>query len=158
MAIWSKNATMNLEEQLLQYSRTPLITKEKIRELAARVDPAERLDPEAEEVDLTEEFVKELVELSCKLSNHRNGNSLEIRDMLIPLEKNFNIKIPGFKDPEEEEVVVRKGRRQETAPGFDETKMERYQTRLERKRAAQKSGAGTYSNIRPGRGRGKRDF
>merc|ERR1712000_782601 len=72
-------------------------------------------DPEAEEIFLSiaDDFVDELVTQACKLAKLRGSSSLELRDIQIVLERQYNIRVPGYSTDE-----VRTVRRPQAAPGW----------------------------------------
>ncbi|KAJ3129819.1 Transcription initiation factor TFIID subunit 12 [Nowakowskiella sp. JEL0407] len=133
-----------MEGHLAQYTNKPLLPKQKLKDLATKIDPQERLDPELEDLftDVAKDFVEEIAEMACKLAVLRKSESrrgageeggdefvLDVKDFALPLERNYNMKIPGFF--EEEDPKRRKKNVQN-----DESK---YQTRLEMKRNSQRS-------------------
>ncbi|XP_022133029.1 transcription initiation factor TFIID subunit 12 [Momordica charantia] len=75
-----------------------ILSKRSICELVNQIDPSERLDPEVEDilVDLAEEFVESITTFGCSLAKHRRSTTLEAKDILLHLEKNWNITLPGF--------------------------------------------------------------
>ncbi|KAK5225130.1 Transcription initiation factor TFIID subunit 12 [Exophiala xenobiotica] len=95
-----------------------VLSKKKLNELVREVcgpGPDEQLDPEAEEVFLSiaDDFVDELVTSACKLAKLRGSSSLELRDIQIVLERQYNIRVPGYSTDE-----VRTVRRPQAAPGW----------------------------------------
>jgi transcription initiation factor TFIID subunit 12 len=57
--------------------------------------------------------VDDLVTAACKLAKLRGSTSLETRDIQMVLERQYNIRIPGFSTDE-----VRTARRPQPAPGW----------------------------------------
>ncbi|KAF8501069.1 hypothetical protein F5888DRAFT_1793403 [Russula emetica] len=59
-----------------------------IQDLAFSMDPNIKIEPEVEDLllDIADEFI----------DSHRGGDTLEVRDLQLHLERNHNIRIPGF--------------------------------------------------------------
>ncbi|KAF3681338.1 Transcription initiation factor TFIID subunit 12 [Capsicum annuum] len=68
------------------------------RTTANKIDPSEKLDAEVEDilVDIAEEFVESITTFGCSLAKHRKSNTLEAKDILLHLERNWNMTLPGF--------------------------------------------------------------
>lgn len=45
-----------------------------------------------------EEFVQNVTEFACRLARHRKSRVLEARDVQLHLEKDWNIRVPGYGD------------------------------------------------------------
>ena len=62
---------------------------------------------------IADDFVDELVSQACKLAKLRGSTSLELRDIQIILERQYNIRVPGISTDE-----LRVVRRPQPAPAW----------------------------------------
>ncbi|PVZ98920.1 hypothetical protein BB558_001760 [Smittium angustum] len=85
-----------------QENSSRILSKRKIQELVSEIDPNERIEPEVEDLlcDIADEFIESVVNFSCQLAKHRKSNVLEAKDVQLHLERNWNIRIPGFASEE----------------------------------------------------------
>lgn len=56
--------------------------------------------------DLIEEFVDNIATFACRLAKHRKSEHVEAKDVQVHLERNWNIRVPGF--PGDEVSIVRR--------------------------------------------------
>nr|CAG8600434.1 663_t:CDS:2 [Entrophospora candida] len=80
----------------------PIVAKCNIQELVEQIDPRERLEPEVEDLllDVADEFITSVASFACQLAKHRKTDTLEVKDLQLHLERNWNIRIPGFASDE----------------------------------------------------------
>ena len=69
-----------------------------LKELVREVDPNEQLDEEVEDLllHIADDFIEQTVMASCALAKHRKANSVDVKDVQLVLERNWNMWIPGF--------------------------------------------------------------
>lgn len=100
----TNNVTNNIESTNEQVDKKPtlrpvvILDKQRLQELVQEVDPNEQLEEEVEDVLLTiaDDFIESLVTSSCMIARHRKSNTLDVNDVQLALEKNWNMWIPGF--------------------------------------------------------------
>lgn len=69
-----------------------------MQELVREIDPTEQLDEEVEELllQIADDFVENTVNAACLLAKHRKVSKVEVKDVQLHLERNWNMWIPGF--------------------------------------------------------------
>lgn len=79
-----------------------VLTKRKLTELVNTIgadegDGKTTIDGDVEELllDLADEFVNSVTTFACRLAKHRKTDSVDLRDVQLHLERNWNIRIPG---------------------------------------------------------------
>ncbi|XP_063421328.1 transcription initiation factor TFIID subunit 12-like [Mytilus trossulus] len=77
---------------------TKVLDKRRLQELVKEVDPMEQLDDDVEEVlmHIADDFIENVVGAACKIAKHRKSNTLEVKDVQMHLERNWNIYVPGY--------------------------------------------------------------
>ncbi|CAI9171059.1 unnamed protein product [Rangifer tarandus platyrhynchus] len=68
------------------------------RDLVREVDPNEQLDEDVEEMllQIADDFIESVVTAACQLAQHRKSSTLEVKDVQLHLERQWNMWIPGF--------------------------------------------------------------
>jgi len=76
----------------------PLLSKERIEQLAKTVDPNLKLEDDVQDFlqQYAGDLVDELAGMSAKLAHARKSRTLEVQDVRFYLERNWNMFIPGF--------------------------------------------------------------
>ncbi|KKY15366.1 putative transcription initiation factor tfiid subunit 12 [Phaeomoniella chlamydospora] len=84
-----------------------VLSKNKLNELVREITGAgpedgDQLSPEAEEIvlNLADQFVDDLITSACRLAKLRGQSQLDIRDVQVILERQYNIRIPGYSTDE----------------------------------------------------------
>ncbi|CAN0285264.1 unnamed protein product [Lampetra fluviatilis] len=75
-----------------------VLSRKRLQDLVREVDPNEQLDDDVEEMllQIADDFIENVVSAACKLARHRKSSSLEVRDLQLHLERQWNMRIPGF--------------------------------------------------------------
>lgn len=75
-----------------------VLTKPRLQELVREIDPTEQLDEEVEELllQIADDFIENTVNAACLLAKHRKVTKVEVKDVQLHLERNWNMWIPGF--------------------------------------------------------------
>ncbi|KAI4097151.1 MAG: hypothetical protein LQ344_000561 [Seirophora lacunosa] len=78
--------------------------EELVRQVTGGIDgeDGETLTAAAEEtlLDVADDFVDQVMTAACKLAKLRSSQTLELRDIQLVLERNYNIRIPGYASDE----------------------------------------------------------
>ena len=97
-----------------------VLGRKKLDELARQIcgpsDPnTPALHPEVEEsiLEATDEFFDDVIGSACRLAKARGSNVLDVRDVELVLQRQYNIRIPGYSTDE-----VRTVRKQQPTPAY----------------------------------------
>lgn len=90
--------SINSKKSTISADPVKLISKRRLQDLVTKIDPTERLDPEAEDIllEIADEFIDSVAHAACRLAKHRKSQMLEVKDVQLHLERNWNIRIPGY--------------------------------------------------------------
>lgn len=92
------NNTPNSHAQQNYVTESQVLDKKRLGELVKEVDPAEQLDEDVEDIllQIADDFIEQTVSQACSIAKHRKAHSIEVRDVQLVLERNWNMWIPGF--------------------------------------------------------------
>eukprot|EP00052_Salpingoeca_macrocollata_P025698 m.234234 g.234234 ORF g.234234 m.234234 type:complete len:186 (-) comp22470_c1_seq2:39-596(-) len=83
-----------------------VLPRQRLQELLSLIDNSQTLDVDVEEalVGIANDFVERVVTASCQLAKHRGSSTLEVKDVKLHLERNWNIRVPGYHAEEVKQV------------------------------------------------------
>eukprot|EP00048_Salpingoeca_helianthica_P022044 m.16059 g.16059 ORF g.16059 m.16059 type:complete len:195 (-) comp6808_c0_seq1:38-622(-) len=86
------------EQNLQQEAATAVLSRARLGELVKEIDPTQSLDNDVEDalIEIANDFIEKAVSASCQLAKHRGSTTLEAKDVMLHLERNWNLRVPGF--------------------------------------------------------------
>lgn len=75
-----------------------VLTKKRLQDLVKEIDPMEMLDDDVEDVllQIADDFIENVVTSGCQMAKHRKSSTLEVKDVQLHLQRNWNMWVPGF--------------------------------------------------------------
>ena len=94
----SSSVTSEATKRPVSSAETQVLDKKRLQELVREVDPNEQLDEDVEDLllHIADDFIEQTVTAACALAKHRKANSVDVKDVQMVLERNWNMWIPGF--------------------------------------------------------------
>lgn len=82
----------------VQTNSSQVLDRKRLQELVKEVDPLEQLDDDVEEMmlQIADDFIDNVANAACQFAKHRQSSTVEVKDVQLHLERNWNIWIPGF--------------------------------------------------------------
>lgn len=76
--------------------------KRKIKDLVAQIDPKETMETgvDAALLEMTDNFIDQITHFACKMARHRGSDFVDVKDFQFPMERSWNLRIPGFNSSE----------------------------------------------------------
>ncbi|XP_028409626.1 transcription initiation factor TFIID subunit 12-like isoform X2 [Dendronephthya gigantea] len=96
----SLKAPISAAPKMAQTSQEPqtVLSRKRLQELLQEIDPRATLDEDVEDIllQIADDFIESVVNSSCQIAKHRKSNVLEVRDIQMHLERNWNMWVPGY--------------------------------------------------------------
>mmetsp|Transcript_39683 Transcript_39683/g.99927 ORF Transcript_39683/g.99927 Transcript_39683/m.99927 type:complete len:245 (+) Transcript_39683:19-753(+) len=84
-------------KMILKEGPKSILPRARLRSLLTQIAPAGALDPDVEEIlmEVADDFVENVTGFACSLAKHRRSDILEVRDLQLHLDRNWDIRLPG---------------------------------------------------------------
>lgn len=81
-----------------------IVHKRHLQELLRNIDPLGQLDEEVEEVllQIGDDFIEDVVSSAAQIAAHRKSKILESKDVMLYLDRHWDLWVPGFSGPRED--------------------------------------------------------
>ncbi|KAG8705525.1 Transcription initiation factor TFIID subunit 12 [Ceratobasidium sp. 394] len=103
---WNRPMPVLANQILPQYTPTSYpaqagpapVPRRVLRELVYGFEPDVKVDEDAEQflLQAADDFIDSVTQFACRVAKHRGSDTLEVKDLQLHLERNYNIHIPGF--------------------------------------------------------------
>ncbi|KAJ1311307.1 hypothetical protein OPQ81_009803 [Rhizoctonia solani] len=74
------------------------VPRRSLKDLVYGFESDVRVDPDAEQflLQAADDFIESVTQFACRVAKHRGSDTLEVKDLQLHLEKNYDLHIPGF--------------------------------------------------------------
>ncbi|KAG8744837.1 Transcription initiation factor TFIID subunit 12 [Ceratobasidium sp. 414] len=103
---WNRPMPVLANQILPQYTPTSYpaqpgpapVPRRVLRELVYGFEPDVRVDEDAEQflLQAADDFIDSVTQFACRVAKHRGSDTLEVKDLQLHLERNYDLHIPGF--------------------------------------------------------------
>ncbi|KAB5594021.1 Transcription initiation factor TFIID subunit 12 [Ceratobasidium theobromae] len=103
---WNRPVPVLTNQILPQYAATQYATqtgpapvpRRVLRELVYGFESDVKVDADAEQflLQAADDFIESVTQFACRVAKHRGSDTLEVKDLQLHLERNYDLHIPGF--------------------------------------------------------------